>query len=118
MLKAVQHTLGVPATQRWDAMTLGALPVFQQTGMGALPMYPTGEPDPATLINAGYYDPLQYLPRAQVQYLQGGARPGSFWRDVGVASNQIPQWIWIGLGVGLCGLGYWTYRNRRARGRA
>jgi hypothetical protein len=116
-VNAVQQMLGVPTTSCWDATTLGALAPFQQSGMGALPMHPTGEPDPATLINAGYYNPLDYLSRAQVEYLQGGAAPGTFWRDLGVASNQVPQWVWIGLGVGFVGLGYWTYRSRRARAR-
>jgi hypothetical protein len=94
-------------------MTIGALAPFQDSGQGPLPMFPSGQPDPATLINLGYYDPLDDMPRAQLDYLEGAERPGTFWRDLGVASNQVPQWVWIALGVVFLGLGYYTHRKRQ-----
>jgi hypothetical protein len=80
-------------------------------------MYPTGEPDAATLINAGYYDPMDYMPRAWRNYVQGGDAPGTFWRDLGVASNQIPQWVWLGIGVLFVGVGYYIHRKGKRRTR-
>ena len=56
-LETIQHNLGVPVTPSWDAVTSGAIAPYQGGERGPLPMYPTGEPDPATLINLGYYDP-------------------------------------------------------------
>jgi hypothetical protein len=75
-------------------------------------MYPTGQPDPATLINLGQYDPRDYLTRAQRSYLEGGARPGTFFRDLGTASNQVPQLVWLLVGSSLLGLGYYVYRKQ------
>jgi hypothetical protein len=114
-VQVVQSKLGVAPTNRWDAATLSALAPFQATGSGPLAMYPTGEPDPATLINAGYYDPLQVLPRSWSEYATGGPAPGTFWRDLRVSSNQVPQWIWLALGIVLVSVGYYTYRRRARR---
>lgn len=115
-VELAQRHLGVPESGVWDAATSGAVAVYQQ-GPGALPMFPSGAPDPATLINLGYYDPLEHLPRAQLAFLEGGERPGTFWRDLATASNQIPRWAWLVLGALLLGLGYYSYRkNRPARG--
>ncbi len=76
-------------------------------------MFPTGEPDPATLINLGYYDPMQLLPRAQREYLSGGEKPGTFWRDLTTAANQVPRVAYLILGAAFVGLGIYTYREHR-----
>lgn len=108
----VQQNLGVPVTGNWDARTSGALAPYQQGSSAPLIMHPTGQPDPATLINLGHYDPRDYLPRAQRTYLEGGARPGTFFRDLGTASNQVPQLVWLLVGSGLVALGYYVYRKQ------
>jgi hypothetical protein len=77
-------------------------------------MFPNGHPDPPTLINLGYYDPVEELPAAQRRYVEGGDRPSTFFRDLGTASNQVPQWGWIALGAGLLLFGYWTYHQSKA----
>jgi len=115
---AVQKNLGVPVTGAWNEVTMGALTPYQGASHGGLKMWPTGEPDPATLINLGYYDPFDQLPADQREYLAGGEKPGTFWRDLATASNQIPQLVWIALGVALMGLGYYSYRLRAKRVRA
>jgi len=117
-IEAVQRNLGVPSSGTWDALTSGALPSYQQVGRGALPMFPTGQPDPATLINLGYYDPLQDMPMRQRVYLEGGERPGTFWRDLGVAGSQVPQWAWLAIGALALGLAYWSHRKDRPKRRA
>jgi len=112
-VNVVQQNLGVPQTGQWDATTMGAMASFQAAGNRPLQMYATGEPDPATLINSGYYDPLEAMPSSWRQYVQGGQAPGTFWRDLGVASNQVPQWAWLFMGVLFVGLGYYVHRKRR-----
>jgi len=115
-VETVQQNLGVPVTGAWDAVTMGALAPYQQGADGPLSMFPSGQPDPATLINLGYYDPVEDMPRAQREYLEGGARPTTFWRDLATASNQVPQWVWIALGAACVGLGYYTLRKPEKRG--
>jgi hypothetical protein len=116
-LDVVQRNLGIAQSGQWDAQTMASMTVFQDSGQGALAMYPTGQPDPATLINLGYYDPIEDMPRKQRDYLEGGERPSTFLRDLGTASNQVPQWIWIALGVFFTGLAYYTYRKRQKKGK-
>jgi hypothetical protein len=117
-VSVVQQNLGVPPSGEWDATTMGAIGPFQASGGRPLRMYATGQPDPATLINAGYYDPLEYMPRGWREYVQGGSAPGTFWRDLGVANSQIPQWAWLTLGVMFMGFGYYIHRKRKRRARA
>jgi hypothetical protein len=74
-------------------------------------MYPTGRPDPATLINLGYYDPIEQLTSSQRAYLEGTGEQGTFWRDLATASNQVPRWAWVVLGALFVGMGYMAYRN-------
>jgi hypothetical protein len=107
----VQKKLGVPVTNDWDAVTLGAMTAYQASKVGPLPMLPHGHPDPPTLINLGYYDPVDELPADQRRYVEGGDKPGTFFRDLGTASNQVPQWAWIVMGIGLIAFGYYTYRQ-------
>jgi hypothetical protein len=112
----VQGQLGVPNTNEWDAATLAALARFQGQDGGELKMHVTGVADPATLINLGYYDPMDELPRKQAQYLAGDRdQPTTFWRDTATLSNQVPQWIWIVAGVAMTGFGYWVYRRNKKR---
>lgn len=108
----LQKRLGVPVTNRWDAATRGALAAYQQSkGAGPLQVFPSGHPDPATLINLGYYDPLDHMSHNQVEYLQGGEYPSSFGRDVAGAFNQVPRWAWLGLGAGFLVMAYVSYRK-------
>lgn len=108
----VQRRLGVPVSNEWDPVTLGAMAAFQGGRPGGFPMSPHGHPDPATLINLGYYDPIAESSPKQRAYLQGGEKPGTFGRDLAGAANQVPWWAWIAVGVGLMGLGYASWRRR------
>ena len=107
----VQRKLGVPVSDEWDAVTLGALTAYQASGAGPWPMYPNGHPDVPTLYNLGYYDPADYLTREQRRYIEGGEKPGTFLRDLGTASGQVPRWAWIAVGVGFVLLGIYAYRS-------
>lgn len=109
----LQATLGVPQSNEWDRTTLAAISTYQGRNQGALRMHVTGTPDPATLINLGYYDPLKELPRKQAAFLAGeGAQPTTLWRDLATLSNQVPQWIWLLLGAGMVGIGYYVHRKK------
>jgi hypothetical protein len=109
-----QAKLGVPTTNQWDRATLAALSTYQGRGKGELKMHVTGVPDPATLINLGYYDPLLDLPRRHSDFLAGRQdAPTTFWRDLASMSNQVPQWIWIVAGVGMVGVGVYVYRQNQ-----
>jgi len=83
---------------------------FQRTMKTGLPMFPSGHPDPATLINAGVYDPAASWSAAQASYLQGGKKPSTFLRDLRGASNQVPSWGWLAVGGVFLLLGYLSYR--------
>jgi hypothetical protein len=107
----LQATLGVPQTNEWDQSTLMALSTYQGRNQGELEMHVTGVPDPATLINLGYYDPLDELPRRHAQYLAGTKKPSTIWRDMATLSNQVPQWIWIVAGAGMVAIGYYVHRK-------
>lgn len=99
-VEAAQGRLGVPVTGEWDAVTEGAAVAYQSSGEGFLRMDPSAHIDPPTLINVGYYNPLDELPEKQRDYLAGGERPGTFMRDIGTAINQVPRWGWaVGAGV-------------------
>lgn len=59
-----------------------------------------------------YVDNLS--PRYQAYVLgQEEERPGTFMRDLSVAMNQVPRWAWIGVGLGLLGLGVYSWRKGR-----
>ena len=111
-IDVVQRNLGIPVTNEWDAQTMAAVTIYQDSGRGPLATFPTGQPDPATLVNLGYYDPLEDMPARQREYLEGGERPGTFLRDLGTASNQVPRWVWIAVGVLFLGMAYYTHRKR------
>lgn len=109
----LQAALGVPQTNEWDQATLAAISTYQGRNQGELSMHVTGTPDPATLINLEYYDPLKELPRKQAKFLAGERdQPTTLWRDLATLSNQIPQWVWLLLGGGLIGIGYYAYRKK------
>jgi hypothetical protein len=113
-LPQLQRRLGVSQTDRWDTATLQAIATYQGRSGQPLEMHVTGVPDPATLINLGYYDPVSELPRRQADYLAGNTEPPmTFWRDTATISNQVPQWIWIVAGAGMLGVGYYIYRKNR-----
>lgn len=112
----VQKKLGVPASASWDPITLGAMTAYQASKAGVFPMSAHGHPDPPTLVNLGYYNPIEELPSGQRTYLQTGEKPSTFFRDLGSAANQVPQWAWITLGVGFVALGVWTYRKAKKGG--
>jgi hypothetical protein len=84
---------------------------YQRTGSG-LPMYPHGRPDPATLINMGFYDPATMWSDSQKRYLEGGPKPSSLLRDLQGVSNQIPQWVWLAAGGTLLVLGLMAMRKK------
>jgi len=110
-IDVLQKRLGVPTSKKWDTVTRGALTAYQQSKGAALPMQPSGHPDPATLINLGYYDPLDSLPHAQIAYLEGGAKPGHFGRDLATVISQVPRWAWFTLGGALVAMAYVSYRG-------
>lgn len=110
----IQAKLRVPQTDTWDPATRAAVAAYQGSGRGELDMHVTGLPDPATLINLGYYDPLDELPARQVDFLLGRTtEPSTIWRDTATMSNQVPQWIWIVFGGVFVGTGYYLYRRNR-----
>jgi hypothetical protein len=112
-IDVVQKKLGVPGSQHWDPVTLGAMTAYQASKAGVYPMSPHGHPDPPTLVNLGYYDPIAELPEAQRDYVEGGDKPTTFFRDLGSAANQVPQWAWVALGVSFVAIGVWTYRKAK-----
>jgi hypothetical protein len=116
-LTAVQQRLGVPATAHWDGMTLGAIRAYQSGGRGVYPMQATGHPDPATLANLGYYDPLALMDPAQADWVTGkDSKPGTYLRDLAGATNQVPQWAWLATGALLLGLGWWGWHQSKKKG--
>lgn len=108
-LSNVQTALKVASTDAWNPQTVGALRAFQQ-GHG---IPPTGLPDPDTLATLGVYDPVAGSPSSFRRHLAGGPSPGTFFRDIGGAMNQVPRFLWLTLGIGFVGLAYWQYRKAR-----
>jgi len=76
-------------------------------------MDPHGHPDPTTMINRGRYNPLEEWPRRQVQYLEGGPKPGTFFRDLQGVSNQVPRWAWLVSGGAFLLFATVAYRNHK-----
>jgi hypothetical protein len=110
----IQAKLGVPKTNEWDRSTLAAISTYQGRQGGELEMHITGSPDPATLINLGYYNPVDELPRRYASFLEGSTdQPSTLGRDLATLSNQVPQWIWIVSGIGMLGVGYYIYRRNK-----
>jgi len=115
-LDTLQSRLGVQRTGSWDAATISALRDFQRRGHGDYPMSASASPDPASLLNLGYYVPDESFPAAQRAFLATGEHPGTFMRDVGTAIDQVPRWAW---GVGTVAFGlfaYLAYRGDKKRG--
>lgn len=112
-IKSTQGRLGVPVTGEWDSTTEGAAVAYQGSGDGFLPMNASAHMDPPTLINLGYYNPLEELPEPLSEYLAGGKTPSTLLRDVGTAVNQIPRWGWAVGCVGFCLLSYSSYTRGR-----
>jgi len=90
---------------------------FQQTGKGAFPMDPHGHPDPATLLNLGYYAPGDVFTQGWVDYIAGGEKPGHFGRDLRTAIDQVPRWAWATVAVAFGAFAYMAYRTDKKRGR-
>lgn len=110
--------VGLGADQ--TAAQKAALVSFQQSSQGSLPMSPHGHPDANTLINQGVYNPMDHWPTSQVEFLTTGEKPGTFFRDLSGASNQVPRWAWFvtgGVFVLLGGLAYRRHRKEKKQGK-
>lgn len=107
--------LGIPGQTEYSPQVRQAVLQFQ-TAQGLMA---TGQADPATLAEAGVYDPVAGVGKKFTKYLSGGPEPGGFGRDISSAMNQVPGWLWITLGVGMSGLAYLAYRvaNPKKHGR-
>lgn len=117
-ITSVQQKLGVSQSGRWDSSTDGALIAFQQTAKGqAYAMDPNGHPDPATLVNLGYYAPADVFTQEWTDYLSGGPKPGHFGRDLRASIDQVPRWAWVTLAVAFGGFAYMAYKTDKKRGR-
>ena len=54
---------------------------------------------------------VRILPPKFQRYVRSGEPMGSFLRDMGTASAQVPRWIWgVGAAVAL-GMTYWSYKK-------
>jgi hypothetical protein len=117
-IQRVQQRLGVHSSGQWDAVTDGALLAFQSAGHGQYPMDAHGHPDAATLANLGYYATGDIFPQPWVDYLGGGAKPGTFVRDIETAIDQVPRWAWatVAVSFGLFAYMSWRGDKKRARG--
>jgi hypothetical protein len=113
----VQQKLGVAQSGAWDNATTGALLAYQQAGKGALPMAANGHPDPATLLNLGYYAPGDVLTQDWLDYLSGGTKPGHFGRDLRASIDQVPRWAWTTVALAFGAFAYMAYRTDKKRGR-
>lgn len=96
-LQTLQAALSVPATGSWDPATAAAAVKFQ----AAHGLMQTGAPDPATFAAAGIYDPSIGAPPAGTSVV----------RDLVAAENQVPGWLYIGLGGASLLLAYLAYRS-------
>jgi len=114
-IQTVQQRLGVQSSGHWDSATDGALLAYQQTGRGTYPMDPTGHPDPATLVNLGYFAPGDILTEEWAGYLTGGAKPGHFGRDLRAAIDQVPRWAWFTVAGAFGIFAYMAYRTDKKR---
>jgi len=104
----IQQRLGVSQTDVWNEVSENGVRQYQRThGLAA-----TGNPDPFTLAAMGIYDPVAGTPGSFQRYLAGGSEPSSFGRDLATASNQVPRWGWVTLGVALYGLAYLSWMRR------
>lgn len=110
--------IGIGALQ--SASEKAALVKYQQS-KAALPMAPHGHPDANTSINQGKYKPYEHWPESQVKYLEDGEEPGTFFRDLGAVSNQVPRWGWFVLGGTfflLSGLAYRRHKqDKKSKGK-
>jgi hypothetical protein len=118
-IQQVQQRLGVHASGQWDSATDGALLAYQQSAKGATyGMDPNGHPDPATLVNLGYYAPADLFTEEWASYLAGtGKKPGHFGRDLRASIDQVPRWAWALLAVSFGGFAYMAYRTDKKRGK-
>lgn len=88
------------------------LVVYQQKKKGAA-IHPHGHPDPATLVDMGTYRPEEYWPEEQLEYVRGGSKPSTFFRDLQGVSNQVPQWIWLTVGGATLAYAFFTWRSSK-----
>lgn len=105
--------LGIPGQKDYSPTVRQAVQQFQS----AQGLIATGEADPATLAEAGVYDPVAGVSKKFTKYLSGGKEPGGFGRDISSAMNQVPGWLWLTLGVGMSGLAYLAYRVGNPKGK-
>ncbi len=76
------------------------------------PLNVNGVPDPNLLINLGVYNPETFLRPSHIDYLKNGKPLNNFTNGIRVSSNQVPNWVWITMGVTLIGYaGYIYYRK-------
>ena len=114
---SIQQKLGVAQSGAWDSGTSGAMLAYQQAGHGAFPMDANGHPDPATLLNLGYYVPADVFTDDWMGYLRGdGSKPGHFGRDLRASIDQVPRWAWATVAVAFGAFAYMAYRTDRKRG--
>jgi hypothetical protein len=117
-IQQVQQRLGVRQSGQWDSATDGAILAFQQTAKGTkYAMDPNGHPDPATLVNLGYYSPADVFTQGWADYLAGGPKPGHFGRDLRASIDQVPRWAWATVAVGFGIFAYMAYRTDKKRGK-
>jgi hypothetical protein len=95
------------------ASTVDLVSYQSKSPASAMPMYPHGHPDPATLVSQGLYDPLAQWSSKQSDYLRGGSAPSTIRRDLQGISNSVPQWAWLSLGGLFLVMGIVAYRRQR-----
>src|SRR5258706_5905490 len=114
-LLQVQKTLGIKSSGTWDGSTRGAVLAYQQSGKAQYPMDPNGHPDPATLVNLGYYAPPDVFTDDWSAYLSGGTKPGHFGRDLRTSIDQVPRWTWFTLAGVFGAFAYIAWKREKKR---
>lgn len=71
--------------------------------------------DPIWAQRQGAYVPAEAFPERWRDYLAGGDHPGTFFRDVGTASDQVPRWAWGALAVVFGTFSYMSWRGEKKR---
>lgn len=98
-ISELQRTLGVPQSEKWDTPTQAAVTAYQ----AAAGLAPTGLPTPAVLARLGIFNPLDLA----------GTTRSRFTVSLLSAMNQVPWYLY--LGVGVAGLGVAAMKLRRSQ---